>query len=99
MPTLTPRGESGVLAGPHRALRNLAGEPGHVVVTADLGHAPVRREPPALARPMPAETPQTTALVARWPLTARECGLGTDEDPTVGTRCRDIMPELMIELI
>ena len=46
MPTLTPRGESGVLAGPHRALRNLAGEPGHVVVTADLGHAPVRREPP-----------------------------------------------------
>jgi len=48
---------------------------------------------------MPAETPQTTSLVARWPLTARECGLGTDEDPTVGTRCRDIMPELMIELI
>jgi len=99
VPTLTPRGESGVLAGPHRALRNLAGEPGHVVVTADLGHAPVRREPPALARPMPAETPQTTALVVRWPLTARGCGLGTDEDPTVGTRCRDIMPELMIELI
>ena len=99
MPTLTPRGESGVLAGPHRALRNLAGEPGHVVVTADLGHAPVRREPPALARPMPAEIPQTSALVARRPPTARECGLGTGEDATGGTRCRDITPELMIELI
>lgn len=53
----------------------------------------------AAAQPTPREIPQTSALVARRPLTARECGLGTDEDPTVGTRCRDITPELMIELI
>jgi len=68
-------------------------------MTADLGHAPVRRELHAPARLMPRETPQTTALVARWPLTARESGLGTGEATTGGTRCRDIMPELMIELI
>jgi hypothetical protein len=97
--TLTPRGESGALAGPRRARGTLAGEPGHVVMTADLGHVPVRRELPAPARPMPAEIPQTTVLVARQPLTAPECGLGEGEDTTGDTRCRDFTPELMIELI
>jgi hypothetical protein len=48
---------------------------------------------------MRAEIPQPTALVARRAPTARECGLGTGEDATGGTRCRDITPELMIELI
>lgn len=31
--------------------------------------------------------------------TARECGLGVGTDATGGARCRDIMPELLIELI
>ena len=99
MLTLTPRGESGALAGPHRARGTLAGEPGHVVMTADLGQAPVRRELPAPARLMPAETPRANAIVARRPPTARECGLGEGADTTGGTRCRDFTPELMIELI
>ena len=98
MPTLTPRGESGALAGPDRPLRNLGREPGRVVVTADPGLALVRREPPTPARPMPAEIPQTTVLMARRPLTARECGLGEGEDTTGDPRCRDFTPELMIEL-
>jgi uncharacterized protein (DUF2249 family) len=53
----------------------------------------------AAAQPMPREIPQTNALVARRPQTARECGLGTGEATTGGTRCRDITPELVIELI
>jgi len=68
-------------------------------MTADLGLAPVRREPPTTARPIPAEIPKPIALVARRAPTARECGLGMGEDATGGTRCRDITPELMIELI
>jgi len=48
---------------------------------------------------MPREIPQTNALVERRLPTARECGLSTGEATTGGTPCRDITPELMIELI
>lgn len=68
-------------------------------MTADLGHAPVRRESPPTARPTRADIAQPIALVARWAPTARECGLSEGQDATGGTRCRDITPELMIELI
>jgi uncharacterized protein (DUF2249 family) len=52
------------------------------------------------ARPPPRETPQTTSgLVARRPLTVRECALGAAPGATDATRCRDFTPELMIELI
>jgi len=47
---------------------------------------------------MPREIPQTNALVVRRLPTARECGFGEGEGTTGGTRCRDIVPELMIEL-
>jgi len=66
---------------------------------ADPGHAPVPRELPAPTRPTPVEIPQTSTLVARRMPTGHECGLGTDAGATADTRCRDIMPELMIELI
>ena len=68
-------------------------------MTADPGHAPVRRKPlPRRSRCL-VRPPQTNALVERRLPTARECGLGTGEATTGGTRCRDITPELVIELI
>ena len=48
---------------------------------------------------VPTEIPQTIAIVARRRPTARECGLGTEEDATGGAQCRDITPALIIELI
>jgi len=99
MPTITPRGESGGLAGPRRAHGIVSCEPGRVAVTADPGFALVRREPPTPAWPMPNGMPPVIALATRQPPTARECGLGEVEETTGGTRCHDIMPELMIVLI
>ena len=66
---------------------------------ADPGHAPVPRELPAPTRPTPVEIPQATTLAVRRRPTGRECGLRTEADAVADTRCRDIMPELMIELI
>jgi hypothetical protein len=68
-------------------------------MTAGLGHAPVQSAPPATARPVPAEIPQTNALVEQRLPTARVCGLGAGQATTGGTWCRDITPELMTELI
>jgi len=48
---------------------------------------------------MPNGMPPVIALATRQPPTARECGLGEVEETTGGTRCHDIMPELMIVLI
>jgi hypothetical protein len=66
---------------------------------ADPVHAPVPRELPAPTRPTPVEIPKTSTLVARRMPTGRECGLGPEAGAVADTRCRDIMPELMIELI
>lgn len=68
-------------------------------MTDDLGLVSTRRESPAAGRSEPAELPQGGAPAERRLPTARECGLGTEEDATVGARCRDLTPELMIELI
>jgi len=59
-------------------------------MTADLGCAPVRREPPAAARPMRAEIPQPTAVVARRTAIAEEMfkERGGREHVDVITRCR-----------
>ncbi len=65
----------------------------------DLAHDPIHREPPVPAQQQPAETSPTSTLMARRVPAACECGLGFGKDATVGTRCRDIIPELIIELI
>jgi hypothetical protein len=68
-------------------------------MNTDPGLAPVPRKTPATPPPRRAETPQPSALLVRRRPTVRKCGLGSGPDAADATRCRDITPELMIELI
>ena len=68
-------------------------------MNTDPGLAPKRRTAPAPPPPRRAETPQPSALLVRRPPTVGERGLGAGQGATDVTRCRDITPELMIELI
>jgi hypothetical protein len=68
-------------------------------MNTDPGLAPKPRTAPATPPPRRAETPQPSALLVRRRPTVRECGLGSGPGATDATRCRDITPELMIELI
>jgi hypothetical protein len=99
MPTIALQGALRTPVRPGPAHGTLAGGPGHGVMTAAQELAPVRPESPATVGPMPAESPPSIALATRRALAARERGLHEREDTTGGTRYRDIMPELMIELI
>jgi hypothetical protein len=68
-------------------------------MNTDPGLAAVPRTSPATTRPRGAETSQPSALLVRRRATVRECGLGAGPSATAATWCRDIRPELMIELI
>ncbi len=68
-------------------------------MTVDLAHDPIHRERPAPAQPRPVDTSPTSTPMARRLPAAWECGLDVEEHAMVGTRCRDIIPELIIELI
>ena len=68
-------------------------------MSTDPGLAPVPRTAPVTPPPRRAETPQPSALLVRRPPTVRECGLSAVSGATDAPRCRDITPELMIELI
>lgn len=98
MPTFAAVGALRTPVRPGPVHGTLAGETGHVVVTAALGPAPVRPESPATVGPIQTPTQPSIAFATQH-LTARECGYGEEVDTTDGTRCRDFMPELMIELI
>jgi hypothetical protein len=60
---------------------------------------PIQRELTAQMRPAPVEIPKTSPLVARRTPTGSECGLGSEAGAVADTRCRDIIPELMTELL
>ncbi len=85
-----------VRPGPVRGI--LAGGPGHAVMTAAQGLAPIRPGSPATVGRMRTAIQPSIAPAAQRP-TARECGRSDEVDTTDGTRCRGFMPELMIELI
>jgi hypothetical protein len=68
-------------------------------MNTDSGLDPVPRTLPGTTPPKRAETSQPSALLVRRRPTVRECGLGAGPGATDATRCRDITPELMIELI
>jgi hypothetical protein len=68
-------------------------------MNTDPGLAAVPRKSPATTRPRRPETSQPSALLVRRPPTVGERGLGAGQGATDVTRCRDITPESMIELI
>jgi hypothetical protein len=68
-------------------------------MSTDPGLDPGPRTLPGTTPPRRAETSQPSALPVRRPPTVRECGLSAVSGATDAPRCRDITPELMIELI
>jgi hypothetical protein len=68
-------------------------------MSTDPGLDRVPRTLPGTTPPRRPETSQPSALLVRRPPTVGERGLGAGQGATDVTRCRDITPELMIELI
>ena len=98
MPTIALQGALRTPVPPGPAHGTLAGGPGHGVMAAAQELAPVRPESPATGGPMRAAIPTSIASAMQRP-SARECGSNEEVGTTDGTRCRDFMPELMVELI
>ena len=98
MPTIALQGALRAPVRPGPAHGALAGGPGHGVMTAAQGLAPVRPESPTTGGPVRTALPPSIASATQR-LSARECGRSDEVGTTDGTRCRDFMPELMIELI